>query len=381
MIYLDNAATSWPKPESVYLTVDRVMRQAGANPGRSGHTMALAADRLVQEARQLTAQLFSALDPAQIIFTLNATDSLNLALKGLLQAGDHVVTSSMEHNALVRPLEALRKTGVEVSKVAASPLAGVKAADIQNAIKSNTRLIAVSHASNVTGTLNDIEAIARVAGQAGVLLLVDAAQTAGIFPIDVRNMGIDLLAFPGHKALFGCQGVGGLYIDRRISLKPLREGGTGSKSESPEQPEEWPDRYESGTLNTPGIAGLGAGIRFILETGQEKIRQREEMLVDLLLAGLEKIPSVTLYGPPRGKQRAAVVSFRVPGIDPAEFSLILDRSFQIASRPGLHCAPDAHSTLGTIKGGTVRLSPGYFTTEAEIEQCVQAVAAIAAELC
>nr|WP_092071715.1 aminotransferase class V-fold PLP-dependent enzyme [Dendrosporobacter quercicolus]NSL49487.1 aminotransferase class V-fold PLP-dependent enzyme [Dendrosporobacter quercicolus DSM 1736]SDM29656.1 cysteine desulfurase family protein [Dendrosporobacter quercicolus] len=381
MIYLDNAATSWPKPEAVYQTVDKVMRQAGANPGRSGHTMALAADRVIQETRRLTAQLFSVPDPSRIIFTLNATDALNLALKGLLQAGDHVITGSMEHNALARPLEALCKTGVEVSKVATSPFSGLAAADIRTALRPNTKLIAVSHASNVTGTLNPIVDIARVAKAAGVLLLVDCAQTAGLFPIDVGKMGIDLLAFPGHKALFGCQGVGGLYIGRGISLKPLREGGTGSRSESLEQPEECPDRYESGTLNTPGIAGLGAGIRFILETGQDIVRRREEVLTNMLLTGLEKIRPVVLYGPSAGKTRAAVVSFGVPGIDPAEISLILDQSFQIASRAGLHCAPDAHLTLGTSRGGTVRLSPGYFTTEAEIEQCLQAVAAVIAELC
>jgi cysteine desulfurase family protein len=381
MIYLDNAATSWPKPEIVYQTVDQVMRQIGANPGRSGHAMAVEAGRIVQETRELAAELFRISQPSQVVFTLNVTDSLNLALKGLLQAGDHVITSSMEHNAMARPLEALRKNGVTVSKVATSPVNGVLPQDIKQAIRPNTRLIAITHASNVTGTLNPISEIGQIAKAAGIVFLVDSAQTAGVFPINVQEMGIDLLAFPGHKALLGCQGVGGLYIDRRIGLKPLREGGTGNKSESLEQPDELPERFESGTLNTPGIAGLGAGIRYIVETGMDKIKQQEETLTNMLLAGLGKIPGVILYGPPLGQPRAAVVSFNIGQVSAAELCLILDRSFQIAVRPGLHCAPDAHQTLGTLQGGTVRISPGYFNTEEEIETCLQAIASIAKELC
>ncbi len=381
MIYLDNAATSWPKPEIVYQTVDKVMRQIGANPGRSGHAMAVEAGRIVQETRELAAELFRISQPSQVVFTLNVTDSLNLALKGLLQAGDHVITSSMEHNAMARPLEALRKTGVTVSKVVTSPVSGVLPQDIKQAIRPNTKLIAITHASNVTGTLNPISEIGQIAKAAGIVFLVDSAQTAGVFPINVQEMGIDLLAFPGHKALLGCQGVGGLYIDRRIVLKPLREGGTGNKSESLEQPDELPERFESGTLNTPGIAGLGAGIRYIVETGVDKIKHQEETFTNMLLAGLEKIPGVILYGPPLGQPRAAVVSFNIGQVSAAELCLILDRSFQIAVRPGLHCAPDAHQTLGTLQGGTVRISPGYLNTEEEIETCLQAIASIAKELC
>jgi cysteine desulfurase family protein len=343
--------------------------------------MAVEAGRIVQETRELAAELFRISQPSQVVFTLNVTDSLNLALKGLLQAGDHVITSSMEHNAMARPMEALRKTGVTVSKVATSPVSGVLPQDIKQAIRPNTKLIAITHASNVTGTLNPISEIGQIAKAAGIVFLVDSAQTAGIFPINVQEMGIDLLAFPGHKALLGCQGVGGLYIDRRIVLKPLREGGTGNKSESLEQPDELPERFESGTLNTPGIAGLGAGIRYIVETGMDKIKQQEETLTNMLLAGLEKIPGVILYGPPLGQPRAAVVSFNIGQVSAAELCLILDRSFQIAVRPGLHCAPDAHQTLGTLQGGTVRISPGYFNTEEEIETCLQAIASIAKELC
>ncbi|SFL31661.1 aminotransferase class V-fold PLP-dependent enzyme [Pelosinus propionicus] len=380
MIYLDNAATSWPKPESVYQMVDKVMRQIGANPGRSGHTMAIEAGRLVQETRELAAALFAIPHPSQVVFTLNVTDSLNLALKGLLQPGDHVITSSMEHNAMARPLEALCKNGVTVTKVATSPVNGISLREIQNAIQANTKLIALTHASNVTGTLNPIREIGQIAKEFGVAFLVDCAQTAGVFPINVQEMGIDLLAFPGHKSLLGCQGVGGLYVHKGITLKTLREGGTGSHSESLEQPDELPERYESGTLNTSGIAGLGAGIRYIMETGMEKIKQREEELTNLLVAGLAKIPGVVLYGPPLGQERAAVVSFNLEQISANELCMILDKSFQIAVRPGLHCAPDAHRVLGTLQGGTIRISPGYFTTEEEIEKCLQAITAIGKEL-
>jgi len=381
MIYLDNAATSWPKPESVYQTVDKIMRQIGANPGRSGHTMALEASQIVQETRELVAGLFSIPHPSQVIFTLNVTDSLNLALKGLLQAGDHVITSSIEHNAMARPLEALRKNGIEVSKVATSLITGVLPQDVKQAIKPNTKLIALTHASNITGTLNPIREIGQIAKENGIIFLVDSAQTAGVFPINVEKMNIDLLAFPGHKSLLGCQGVGGLYINQRIVLKTLREGGTGSKSESLEQPAELPERYESGTLNTPGIGGLAAGIKYIMAIGMEKIRQHDEMLTNTLLAGLHQIPGVILYGPPLGEQRAPVVSFNIKGASSGEVCLILDRSFQIAVRPGLHCAPDAHRVLGTLQGGTVRISPGYFTTVEEIETCLQAIRVIANEIC
>ncbi|MBP2625470.1 MAG: cysteine desulfurase family protein [Firmicutes bacterium] len=381
MIYLDNAATSWPKPESVYQTVDKIMRQTGANPGRSGHTMAVEASRIVQETRELVSELFVISHSSQVVFTLNVTDSLNLALKGLLQPGDHVITSSIEHNAMVRPLEALRKNGVEVSKVATSLINGVSPQDVKKEIKSNTKLIAMTHASNVTGTLNPIREIGKIAKEHGIIFLVDSAQTAGVFPINVEEMNIDLLAFPGHKSLLGCQGVGGLYINRRLVLKTLREGGTGSKSESLEQPDELPERYESGTLNTPGIGGLGAGIKYIIATGMEKIKKHDEMLTNTLLAGLNKIPGVILYGPPLGHQRASVVSFNIKGASSGEVCSILDRSFQIAVRPGLHCAPDAHQVLGTLRGGTVRISPSYFTTEEDIQTCLQAIAIIANEIC
>jgi cysteine desulfurase family protein len=379
MIYLDNAATTWPKPESVYQAVEKAMREGGANPGRSGHTMAIGAGRIIQETRELIAG-FMGFSPAErVIFTSNATEAINYALKGLLKPGDHVVSGTMEHNAVARPLAALQHQGVEVTKVKSSVQTGINPEDIRASLKPQTKLIAVNHASNVTGTINPIGEIGKIARWAGVPLLVDCAQTAGTFPIDMREMNIDLLAFPGHKGLLGPQGTGGLCIGAGIDLTPLKEGGTGSKSESIEQPLELPDRYESGTLNFPGIAGLGAGIKFIQKVGLENIRRHEEHLTKILLEGLGKIPGITLYGPVKGQARSSIVSFNIQGVEPGELALILDRNFNIAVRSGLHCAPGAHMVLGTIQGGTVRLSPGYFNTEEEMVQCITAVTTIARE--
>lgn len=379
MIYLDNAATTWPKPESVYQAVEKAMREGGANPGRSGHTMAIGAGRIIQETRELIAGFMGFPQAERVIFTSNATEAINYALKGLLKPGDHVVSGTMEHNAVARPLAALQHQGVEVTKVKSSVQTGINPEDIRASLKPQTKLIAVNHASNVTGTINPIGDIGHVARRAGVPLLVDCAQTAGTFPINMQEMNIELLAFPGHKGLLGPQGTGGLCIGSGIDLTPLKEGGTGSKSESIEQPLELPDRYESGTLNLPGIAGLGAGIKFIQKVGLENIRRHEDHLTSILLEGLDKISGVILYGPVNGQARSSIVSFNIQGVEPGELALILDRNFNIAVRSGLHCAPAAHMVLGTIQGGTVRLSPGYFNTEEEMGQCITAVETIARE--
>ena len=261
MIYFDNAATTWPKPEAVYKAVDYFMREQGASPGRSGHRMALTAGQIIAEARNLVAKLFNAPEPSQVIFTLNTTEALNLGIKGLLKPGDHVITSSLEHNSVVRPLETLLNLGIEVTKLPTSVSSGLLGRQVDEAIKENTKLIILTHASNVTGVLNPIHEIGKIARARGVLFMVDSAQTAGAFPIDVQKMCIDMLAFAGHKGLLGPQGVGGLWIRNDLQLAPLKEGGTGSHSESPLQPEKCPDRHESGTFNTPGIAGLVAGLR------------------------------------------------------------------------------------------------------------------------
>lgn len=376
MIYFDNAATTWPKPEAVYKAVDYFMREQGANPGRSGHRMALFAGQSIVEARSLIAKLFNVPDPSQVIFTLNTTEALNLGIKGLLKPGDHVITSSLEHNSVVRPLETLRNNGIEVTKLPSSGSVGVLPTQVEEAIKGNTKLIILTHASNVTGVLNPINEIGKIARDRGVIFLVDSAQTAGVFPIDVQSMFIDILAFAGHKGLLGPQGVGGLCIRKDLKLAPLKEGGTGSNSESPLQPDKCPDRYESGTFNTPGIAGLSAGLQFLLQTGIEQIREKERVLIERLLKGLEQIPKVIIYGPKLGIERASVISFNIEGLEPSEVSLIMDQSFEIATRSGLHCAPDAHRTNGTLTKGTVRLSLGYFNTIEEVDKCLEAILTI-----
>lgn len=377
MIYLDNAATTWPKPESVYLAVDRAMREWGGNPGRSGHQMSLLAGKVLEETRLLLARLFHAPEPDRIIFTLNATEAINLGLKGILQPGDHVITGSMEHNAVARPVETLKAKGIEVTKVTTSPISGIDPADIEKAIQKNTKMVVLNHASNVTGTINPIGEIGELCRNKGIIFLVDAAQTAGSIPIDVQQMKIDLLAFPGHKGLLGPQGVGGLYISPNVSPLPMKEGGTGSESKSLLQPSLSPDRYESGTPNTPGIAGLGAGVKFILEEGLEKIRERENVLMNRLLKGVQNIPGIIVYGPTINDEKAAVLSINIEGADSLEAAVILDQAFDIAIRAGLHCAPDAHTMLGTLEKGTMRISLGYFNTENDIDSILTALASIA----
>ncbi|MDA8233733.1 MAG: aminotransferase class V-fold PLP-dependent enzyme, partial [Clostridia bacterium] len=267
MIYLDNAATTWPKPSSVWSAMEHCFHKLGANPGRSGHQMALDAGRLIYETREVLAKLFNISNPLQLVFTLNATEAVNLALKGLLKPGDHIITGSMEHNAVTRPLHVLKARGVEVTKVKAAGDGRIKVEDVAAQIKANTKAVAFTHASNVTGTLMPIEELGQLARAKGLVFIVDAAQTAGVYDLDVEKMNIDLLAFPGHKSLYGPQGTGGLYIREGITLEPLKEGGTGSSSEHPLQPDVLPDRYESGTPNTIGIAGLGAAVKFILQEG------------------------------------------------------------------------------------------------------------------
>lgn len=373
MIYLDNAATTWPKPEPVYDAVTKAMRALGGNPGRSGHALSLAAGRAIEDTRLLLSRFFNASDPSRIVFARNATEAINLALQGTLKPGDHVITSSMEHNAVARTLQALKSRGVETTKVTTSPETGISLPEIEKSITPATRMIVVSHASNVTGTVQPVTQIGEIAHKHGLLFLVDTAQTAGILPIDVEGMDIDLLAFSAHKGLFGIQGVGGLYIGKAANPQPLIYGGTGSHSQSLDQPETFPDRYESGTPNTPGIVGLGAGIRFIIEQGVENIREREVSLAIRLLEGLHRMTNVIIYGPQTPGDRIGVVSLNVNGFDPIELSLMLSQSFDIATRAGLHCAPDAHATLGTLEKGTLRISVSYMNTIEDIDACLQAL--------
>lgn len=377
MIYLDNAATSWPKPLGVARAVSNVLTHAVGNPGRTSHRLSMNAALLVQECRENLAQLFGVTNPLRICFTANTTEALNLAIKGAVSPGDHVICSSMEHNSVWRPLTALQKRGVEFSIAQADPFGVVDPASVERLIRPNTRLIVMIHASNVSGTIQLVEAVGRLARDHGILMLLDAAQTAGAIPIDVQAMHIDMLAFPGHKGLLGPQGTGGLYIREGVDLQPLKEGGTGSESNSPQQPACYPDRMESGTLNLPGIAGLNLSLRYLLRRGVEAIALHETRQTQRLLQGLTNIDGVSRYGPALGVERAPVVSFNIHGMDPVYVAAELERRADIACRPGWHCAGLAHRTLGTSESGTVRLSPGPFTRAAEIEKALTAVAEVA----
>jgi len=377
MIYLDNAATSWPKPEKVYRAMDTFFRELGANPGRAGFRMAAEAEKVIRETRVLLKNLFNVPSPDHIIFTLNCTDALNIALKGLLSPGDHVITSCLEHNSVSRPLNRLAESGVEYSKIPHNQDGLIDPEEIKKMIRPETKLIVLAHASNVLGTLEPIREIGHLAAEHGIIFLLDAAQTAGALPIDLKEMKINLLACPGHKGLLGPTGTGVLVINDLEEIASFREGGTGSLSGEPVQPSHFPDRLEAGTLNTVGIAGLKAGVEFIMEEGLEKIRRHELSLIDLLLKGLSSIPGVTVYGTQRAEDRCGLVSFNIEGWEPQDVAAVLEAKFDIACRAGLHCAPWAHGFLGTLPYGAVRFSVGYFNTESEIKTAIEAVSALA----
>jgi len=376
MIYFDNACTSFPKPPTVLEAIKDYWLHVGSSPGRSGHRLALEAGRLIFEARENLAQLFNVPKSERIVFTANATEALNLAITGLLSEGDHVIVPSTEHNSVMRPLNHLsKKRIIGLSIVPCSKRGDIDLDSLRRSIGKNTRLIVVNHASNVIGTITPLEEIRRIAED--VPLLVDAAQSAGAVPIDIEALGIDLLAFTGHKSLYGPQGTGGLFIRKGIDLRPLRRGGTGSRSESWDHPDFLPDRYESGTPNTLGITGLGAGVQFVLDQGVDAIRRHEMALTERLLEGLNEIEGVTVYGPGNPGRQTPTVSITVRGKEVSEVGHRLDRDFGIMTRVGLHCNPGTHKTIGTFPHGTVRLSMGYFNTEQEVAQVLDAVHKIA----
>ena len=373
MIYLDNAATSRPKPAEVIRAMNDFMNSVCANSGRSGHRLAIQASRIVYETREAIAELFNVTDPLRVVFTMNATEGLNLAMRGSLHAGDHVITSSMEHTSVMRPLRALEAQGIEVTVVQCSEQGFLNPGDVEKAIKPDTKMVVLNHASNVTGSLAPAGEIGLLTEDYGLLFALDAAQTAGAYPIDVQKANLDLLAFTGHKSLYGPPGTGGLYIREDVQLEPLKWGGTGSRSEEEYQPDFLPDKYESGTLNLVGIAGLGAGVRFAMREGVEAIRERERDLTHRLISGLLGIPGVTVYGGLNADRQIGVVSFNIEGISPSEVGLHLDDEYSVMCRVGLHCAPAAHKTIGTFPDGTVRFGLGTFTTEGEIDAAIQAV--------
>ena len=381
-IYLDNAATSWPKPEAVYAAVDRYQRELGAPAGRSVYRQAAEVERLVLDTRRQVAELIGAEDPSRVVFTCNGTDALNLALHGLLRPGDHVVTTVAEHNSVLRPLRYLEdQRRVSVTRVRCNATGWVDVDDIRDAITPRTRLIAMVHASNVTGALQPVEDVGRLARERGLLYLVDAAQSVGHVPVNVRWIGASVLATSGHKGLLGPLGSGLLYIAPGVEqqLEPLRQGGTGSQSLDDRQPRMLPDKYESGNLNVPAIVGLGAGIAYLRKRGLDEVRRHAMQLTQLLVDGLHGIAGVTVYGPLKAEQRVGVVTVTINGYEPQVLAAMLDASYGVQTRAGAHCAPLMHAALGTLNlGGAVRFSLGAFSTEAEILLAIRAVAEIAA---
>lgn len=378
VIYLDNAATSWPKPAVVAQAVQQAFEVGLGNPGRAGHRFAIAAGQLVVEARESLAELFGVQDPGRIVFTRNATEAVNTALFGLLQPGQHVVTSAVEHNAVMRPLRALEACGLEVTTVPCAADGTLDPTDVRRALRRSTRLIVTTHASNVLGTLMPIAEVAAIAREAGIPYLLDAAQTAGAVPLAIENIGIDLVAFSGHKGLFGPMGTGGLYIREGLDVAPRIYGGTGSLSELDLQPDFLPDRLESGTLNVHGLVGLTAGVRFLLQTGVAQVRAHEQGLVQRFLVGMRDIGRARVYGPADAERRIGVVSFRVDGSSCSDVALALERDHGILCRAGLHCAPAAHRTAGTFPEGTVRFGFGLFSRNEEVDTALQAIRQIAA---
>lgn len=378
MIYLDNAATSYPKPDVVYEEIEKCMRTYCANPGRGGHTMSITAAKAVVEAREIISKFFNIDNPLRLCFTKNATEALNTAIKGHLKPGDHVITTSMEHNSVIRPLKALEKQSkIELTIVKGKKYGQIDIYDIVRNIKKSTAMVACTLSSNVNGVIMPIYEIGKVTRERGIAFLVDAAQGAGCVDVDVKKMNIDMLAFPGHKGLMGPQGTGGLYVREDIKVTPLMEGGTGSNSESFLQPEFMPDLLESGTINTPGIIGLGYGIRFINSMGRENIKYFKHLLLERLYEGLRDIKGVKLYSSNDKNKNSGIIALNIKEMDSTEVSYILDKKYRIATRAGLHCAPLAHKTLNTLKTGVVRLSLGCFNTVNEIDLTIDAIRKIA----
>ncbi len=377
VVYLDNAATSFPKPQAMLEAMMRYQREIGGSPGRSGHRLSIEAGRIVHETREVLARLFNIDNPLRIVFTKNATEALNIALIGLLRPGDHVITTGMEHNAVMRPLRFLASRGVGLSVVPCSDRGELDPDDIRAAFRTNTRAVVMTHASNVTGTIMPVQEIGLLTRERGdIVLCVDAAQTAGALPIDVAAMSLDLLAFTGHKSLYGPQGTGGLYIRKGLDEKiaPLMMGGTGSRSEFEEQPDFMPDKYECGTPNTIGLAGLAAGVAFILEQGVEGVREKEEALTRRFLNHLQEFGGdITVYGPLAAQKRIPLISFNLRNITPSDAALYFDEQWSVMCRPGLHCAPAAHRTIGTFPHGTIRFSFGFFNTEAHADLAAEAL--------
>lgn len=379
-IYLDHAATSWPKPESVYRAMDHYARVLGAPAGRGAYAEAMQVQTTIARCREKIARLMGATASERIIYSLNGTDSLNMALHGMVRAGDHVITSAAEHNSVLRPLHHLQKTKqVEVTYLPVDRSGRIDPQDVQKAVRPNTRMIALVHASNVTGVIQPVKEVGKIAREAGVFFLLDAAQTLGCLPLDVKEIGCDLLAAPGHKGLLGPLGTGVLYVGEKAfeEIVPLRQGGTGSRSDEEWQPTDWPDRLEVGNLNVPGIFGLEAGVSEVLQEGPAAIADRQQQRLASLEQKLQQVSSLVRHGPTELQNRVAIASFTLPGISPQELAALLDSAARVQVRSGIHCAPRMHQALGTSPAGTVRMSLGHSTTDEEITTAIAVLAEIA----
>jgi cysteine desulfurase / selenocysteine lyase len=376
-IYLNNAATSFPKPEEVIKGVSNVLRKPVINDSRSG--IDSKSKNIVQECRKQLAALFNAPDPNRIVFTSGATESINLFLRGLLLNGRHVVATAVEHNSVLRPLKTMQREGlITLSIVECDNNGYVIPEKIEKLVNRDTGALVVNHCSNVTGIVNDLMAIGMVASKYGIPFIVDASQSSGVYPIDVKQMNIDMLAFTGHKSLYGIQGIGGAYISESIDLRPLKVGGTGVHSDNLFQPEAMPMRYEAGTQNIPGIYSLYEGVSYILDKGIDQLRKRREELTGMMKLHLSQYDNVTTYPDSKCSQNTTLFSFNIKGMDPSDTGYILENSFRIITRAGLHCAPIIHKYIGTSPNGTVRVSPSHFTTLEEVGTFNNAVSQIQA---
>ncbi len=378
-IYLDHSASSHPKPEEVYRFMDRALREYGVNPGRGGYQLCREAGDLVERARVSLAAFFNGRRPERLVFSQNSTDALNLAIYGLLQPGDHAVTTRLEHNSVLRPLHHLsQSSGVEVAYVPFDDRGVIDPDDVSSAMKPSTKIVVMTHGSNVIGTVQPVAEVARRCRQRGVTLVVDASQTAGAVPIDVEALGVDVLCFTGHKSMLGPTGIGGMYVRDGVEIRHTRAGGTGVRAAQRSHLDEYPFRMEYGTHNLPGIAGLNAGVEWIRERGIDAIRDHEMALAAMLVTGLERIDGVKVYRQGDPARRLAVVLCNIDGLEAADLGIMLDTNFRIAARTGLHCAPLVHEQLGTLDiNGAVRFSIGPFNTDQEIQATLGAMAEIA----
>lgn len=378
MIYLDNAATTMHKPKEVIDAVVEAMTSLG-NAGRGANEASLSAARIIYDAREKLCRFFNGEDPRQIVFTSNSTESLNIAIKGLLEPGDHVITTMLEHNSVLRPLYEMEKKGVALTIIKADKEGRFSLEEMEAAIRPETKMIVCTNGSNLTGNYVDIGKVGEMAHRHDVLFVVDASQTAGVFPIDVRNMQVDVLCFTGHKGLLGPQGTGGMYVREGLAIRPLKSGGSGVQTYSKTHPREMPTALEAGTLNGHGIAGLRAAVEYIEKTGLDNIRAKEQELMWRFYEGVKEIPGVTVYGDFHSRERCAIVSLNIGDYDSSEVSDALLTEYGISTRPGGHCAPLMHEALGTVEQGAVRFSFAHSNTEEEVDIAINAVRELATE--